>query len=280
MMGSILRQTLLFISLNGNPAMIENFLAVFIAYKFFFLWLVGILAGAVDAVAGGGGLISLPILMISGLPVHTALGTNKLQASFGTAVAAYHYFKEGLIASKTIINGLFFGLLGTVLGAFLASSLDNDILRQILPFLMIAIFVYSVFSPHLGVSDQTPKLNENYFYLVFGLLLGFYDGFFGPGTGSLWIMAFVFFLGYSLVKATAYTKIFNLKSNLIAFTYFSLAHQVDYKVGFIMAAGQLLGGKIGAYLAIKNGSKFIRLFFLMVVLATILMSLYLGSIVN
>lgn len=260
--------------------MIETFSAVFSTYKFFFLWLVGILAGTIDAVAGGGGLISLPILMASGLPVHTALGTNKLQASFGTAVAAYHYFKEGLIASKTIINGLFFGLLGTLLGAFLASSLDNEILGQILPLLMIVIFIYSVFSPHLGVCDQTPKLNENYFYLGFGLLLGFYDGFFGPGTGSLWMMAFVFFLGYSLIKATAYTKIFNLKSNLIACIYFGLAHQVDYKVGFIMAAGQLLGGKLGSYLAIKNGSKFIRIFFLMVILMTILGSLYLGPVVG
>lgn len=248
-------------------------LPTIIQYKFFILCLAGLLAGTVDAISGGGGLISLPTLLLFGVPPHIALGTNKLQTSFGTAMATYHYFKEGLIASKTIINGLLFGLLGTLLGTFLVTSLDNHILNQVLPFLMIIIFMHSILSPGLGVDDKIPKINEPLFYLIFGLLLGFYDGFFGPGTGSLWMMSFVFFLGYSLLKATAYTKVFNLKSNLIALVYFSFMHQVDYKIGLVMAAGQLLGGKLGASLAIKKGAKFIRIFFLMIVIITIIMTL-------
>lgn len=249
--------------------MATSILVTMSAYKFFFLLLAGLLAGTVDAIAGGGGLISLPVLILTGLPVHLALGTNKLQASVGTGVAAYNYFKKGLISSTTLVNGLIFGLLGTVLGSFLVSSLDNSVLSKIIPLLMTVIFLYSLFTPRLGVDDQIPKMRENFFYLVFGFFLGFYDGFFGPGTGSLWVICLIFFLGYNLVKATAYTKIFNLKSNLIAFIFFSLAHQVDYKVGLTMAVGQLFGGKLGSHLAMRNGARFIRIFFLSVVLTTI-----------
>lgn len=244
-------------------------IGLLISHKYYFLLLAGFISGTVDAIAGGGGLISLPALMLSGLPAHIALGTNKLQASVGTGVATYNYFKQGFISSKTFLNGLLFGLFGTIGGAFLASYLDNQILTKIIPLFMTSIFLYSIFTPKMGHQDRLPKMNENLFYLIFGFLLGFYDGFFGPGTGSLWIAALIFFLGYNLVKATAYTKIFNLKSNLIAFIYFGLAHQVNYKIGLTMAVGQLLGGKLGSQLAIRNGAPFIRICFLMVVLITI-----------
>ncbi len=250
--------------------MITSILALISTYKIFFLLLAGLLAGTIDAIAGGGGLISLPILMLTGLPAHIALGTNKLQASLGTGVAAYHYFKQGLVSSNTLVNGLIFGFLGTISGALLAFSLNNHLLCRIIPLLMEVVFLYSLFTPRLGIKDRMPKMQENLFYLIFGFFLGFYDGFFGPGTGSLWIICLISFLGYNLVKATAYTKIFNLKSNLIAFTFFSLAHQVDYKIGLIMAIGQLFGGKLGAHLAIRNGTRFIRILFLFVVLSTIL----------
>jgi uncharacterized protein len=250
--------------------MLHSIFALISAYKFFFLLLAGLLAGTVDAIAGGGGLISLPVLILTGLPVHIALGTNKLQASFGTGVAAYNYFKSGLISSATLLNGLVFGFLGTLFGSFLAAALDNKVLLKIIPLLMLVVFFYSLFTPRLGVEERIPKMRENFFYLLFGFFLGFYDGFFGPGTGALWVICLIFFLGYNLVKATAYTKIFNLKSNLIAFAFFGLAHQVDYKVGLTMALGQLFGGKLGSHLALRNGARFIRLFFLGVVLVTVL----------
>jgi len=249
--------------------MVTSILVVIAAHKFWFLLVAGLLAGTVDAIAGGGGLISLPVLILSGLPIHIALGTNKLQASIGTGVAAYNYFKKGLISSATFLDGLLFGLLGTFLGVFLVSYLDNKILNKLIPLLMVVIFLYSLFTPRLGIVDRMPKMKENFFYLIFGFLLGFYDGFFGPGTGSLWVICLIFFLGYNLVKATAYTKIFNLKSNLIAFVFFSLAHQVNYKVGLTMALGQLFGGKLGSFLAIQNGARFVRVFFLLVVFLTV-----------
>lgn len=250
--------------------MVGSILAIIATHKFLFLLLAGLLAGTVDAIAGGGGLISLPVLILSGLPIHIALGTNKLQASVGTGMAAYNYFKKGLISSTTFLDGLLFGLVGTLLGVFLVSYLDNKLLNKLIPLFMVAIFLYTLFTPRLGMTDQMPKMKENFFYLIFGFFLGFYDGFFGPGTGSLWVVCLIFFLGYNLVKATAYTKIFNLKSNLIAFIFFSLAHQVNYEIGFIMALGQLCGGRLGSHLAIQNGVRFIRVVFLLIVLLTIL----------
>jgi uncharacterized protein len=245
-------------------------MTTFATYQYFIFLFTGFLAGTIDAIAGGGGLISLPVLILTGMPAHIALGTNKLQASFGTGIATYNYFKKGLITSNTFFSGLFFGFVGTVGGAFLASYLTNRVLMQIIPIFMIGIFLYNIFSPKFGLQEQLPKMKERFFYLLFGFLLGFYDGFFGPGTGTLWIAALIFFLGYNLVKATAYTKIFNLKSNLIACMYFGFIHQVNYKIGVVMALGQLAGGRLGSQLAIRHGASLIRVIFLMVILGTIL----------
>lgn len=139
-----------------------------------------------------------------------------------------------------------------------------------LPFLMLIIFLYTLYTPKLGLLDSQQRMKESFFYILFGFLLGFYDGFLGPGTGSFWVIALVFFLGYNLSKATAYTKVFNLKSNIIATAWFMLGHHIDYKIGFIMACGQFFGGKIGSQLVILNGAKLVRPIFLAIVFFTIL----------
>lgn len=238
------------------------------------LFLSGLVAGTVDAVAGGGGLISLPMLLAVGVPPHLALGTNKLQASVGTLIATRTYYREGLISLKVISKGLIFGFVGAVLGAVLSQFLNGDILKNIIPVLLLVIFFYTLCSPKLGVDDKSPLFNEVWFYILFGFSLGFYDGFFGPGTGSLWVFVLTFFLGYNLIKAAAYTKVFNLKSNIIATVCFAFGHNIDYHLGLYMAAGQLLGGRLGAYLAIKKGAKLIRPFFLLMVASTILVLSY------
>ena len=230
----------------------------------------GLLAGTVDAIAGGGGLISLPLLISIGLPAPVALGTNKLQASIGTFVATYNYFKNDLISLQIILKGLLFGFLGATAGSLTAQFLSSFILEKILPFLMLIIFLYTIYNPTLGLQDCKKRMKESLFFKIFGFGLGFYDGFLGPGTGSFWVIALVFFLGYNLSKATAYTKIFNLKSNIIATSWFMLGHNIDYKIGLIMACGQFLGGKIGSQLVILNGAKFVRPIFLMIVFLTIL----------
>lgn len=234
------------------------------------LFTTGLVAGTVDAIAGGGGLISLPMLLSVGIPPHVALGTNKLQTTIGTFIATHSYYQQGWISLKTVYKGLIFGLLGAIFGAVAGQILDSNILKKIIPVLLLTILLYTIFSPKLGSIDRKSRLNEFWFYIIFGFIMGFYDGFFGPGTGSLWIFSLTFFLGYNLTKATAYTKIFNLKSNIIATICFIIGHNVDYRIALCMAAGQAIGGRLGAHLTIKNGAEIIRPVFIAVVSITIL----------
>lgn len=238
------------------------------------LFLTGLIASTVDAIAGGGGLISVPVLLGIGVPPQIALGTNKFQSSIGTAVATFSYHQHGLFTFKTIYKGLFFGLIGAVSGAVLAQVLDNSVLSKIIPVLLFAILLYSLGTPKLGHLDRESRMNEYSFYIIFGFALGFYDGFFGPGTGSLWLFSLTYFLGYNLTKATAYTKVFNLKSNVIALICFMIGSNVDYRYGLCMAAGQVIGGRLGAHLAIKKGARLIRPIFITVVSITILGLVY------
>ncbi len=238
------------------------------------LFAAGLTAGTIDAIAGGGGLISFSLLLSLGVPPHVALGTNKFQSSVGTFIASFSYYRHGLISFKIIYKGLLFGFLGAALGALSSQLMSSHLLNTLLPFLLLAILIYTLFSPKLGQLDQKTRLNEFWFYIIFGFVMGFYDGFFGPGTGSLWAFALVFFLGYNLIKATAYTKIFNLKSNLIATVCFALGQNIDYRLALAMASGQLIGGRLGAYLAIKKGAALIRPVFIFVVTITIAVLFY------
>jgi uncharacterized membrane protein YfcA len=234
----------------------------------------GLLAGAIDAIAGGGGLISLPLLMSVGLPAPVALGTNKLQSTIGTLVATHHYFKNKLISFQFIVEGLVSGFIGATLGALIAQYLSGSVLEKIIPIMMLIIFCYTLFTPCLGMVDAKPRMKEPIFYVIFGFLLGLYDGFLGPGTGSFWVIALVFFLGYNLSKATAYTKVFNLNSNVVALIWFMFGHHIDYQIGLIMACGQFFGGKIGSQLVVRNGAKLVRPIFLVIVFCTLLRMIY------
>lgn len=243
-------------------------------HLYLLLFITGFFAGSIDAIAGGGGLISLPVLLSVGIPPHVALGTNKLQSSIGTLVATHSYYRARLFSFKTALPGLISGLIGTVLGAVLSQLLDSSILKKIIPILLLMIFFYTLLSPKLGSGDRKPRASEFIFFMLVGFMLGFYDGFLGPGTGSFWVFLIIFFLGYSFTKATAYTKIFNLNSNLVALICFALGSNIDYKIGLTMAAGQLLGSKMGAHLAIKNGAKLIRPIFITIVSITIFSLFY------
>jgi uncharacterized membrane protein YfcA len=238
------------------------------------LFLAGLSAGTIDAIAGGGGLITLPVLLSTGMPPQMAFGTSKIQGMVGTFTAARHYHRHGLIKFNSIYLGLFFGLLGSALGATTAQALSGDVLRILIPIFLTAILFYMVLSPKVGHQDEEPRMREPLFFMLFGFALGCYDGFFGPGTGSFWMFCLAFFLGYNLMKATAYTKIFNLNSNLIATICFAIGGNIDYRIGLVMAAGQFVGSKIGATLAIKNGARLIRPVFLVVIFSTVLTQVY------
>ena len=238
------------------------------------LFLTGFIAGCVDAIAGGGGLISVPVLLATGLPPHVAFGTNKLQGSIGTLMATLRYHKHGLISFQLIARGILFGIIGGVLGSTAWQVIDGAILMRFIPILLAAIFLYTLFTPKLGANDRKVRMPAAWFYPIFGLLLGFYDGFFGPGTGSFWVFALTCLLGYNLMKATAYTKVFNLNSSMIATICFMIGGNIDYRIGFTMAAGQLIGARLGASLAITKGAQLIRPVFLTVVFMTIASLIY------
>jgi len=234
----------------------------------------GLIAGTIDAIAGGGGLITVPILLGLGLPPQLALGTNKLQSVCGTAVAAFSYYRKGWLGRQGLLKGMLVSICGSIFGACSVQIIANDQLQRIIPVLLLLVFTYVIFCPRLGLQDEKPKWNLNLFYLIFGTALGFYDGFLGPGAGGFWGFLLMYLLGYNLLKATAYTKFFNVCSNLAALFCFIIGGNVDYRIGLIMACGQLIGGRLGAHLAMKKGTQLIRPLFLMMMLAAILTLLY------
>ncbi|MDB6109043.1 MAG: putative rane transporter protein [Pedosphaera sp.] len=234
----------------------------------------GLVAGFVDSIAGGGGLITLPVLLSIGLPPQVALGTNKLQATFGSGSAAWHHTQSGVVSLAACWQGVLFTAIGGVAGTLLVQRLDPNFLKQFIPVILLVIVGYVLFKPQLGATDLHPRMTRGLFYFTAGLTLGFYDGFLGPGTGSFWTMAFMLGLGFNLTKATGYTKVMNFTSNLVSFALFAMAGHVYYAAGFSMGAGQLIGAKIGSGMVVKRGAKFIRPIFIAMVLAITLRLLY------
>jgi uncharacterized membrane protein YfcA len=236
----------------------------------FLLFLAATLAGFVDSIAGGGGIITLPALLAAGIPPHQALASNKLQSSFGSFTAAMNYARLGLMNPKELYIGVFFTFVGAAIGATVVQFFPAGRLESLIVLLLIVIFIYTAFTPGLGMEAGPHRIAHTLFYTLFGLLIGFYDGFFGPGTGSFWTMAMVLLLGLDLKAATARSKLFNFTSNIVSLGVFIHAGLVLWSVGIVMGAGQMVGALLGSTLVHRRELKFIRIFFLLVVGATIL----------
>ncbi|HLP18171.1 MAG TPA: TSUP family transporter, partial [Bacteroidota bacterium] len=234
----------------------------------------GLVAGILNTIAGGGGMITMPVLLAVGLPPQFALGTNKFQASVGSFTSTWYFVRKGIVRLREIKLGLTLTAVGAVLGSWTVQQIHSEVLADVIPFLLLSIAVYSIFSPALGMRDAEAKMSEQRFYAIFGFGFGFYDGFFGPGVGTFWAMAFVMLLGYNLMKATAYTKVMNFTSNLISFAMFWYGGFVIFGSGIAMAIGQMIGSQIGSQLVMKKGTEFIRPIFITMVLATTLKLIY------
>ncbi len=224
----------------------------------FLLFFIAIFAGWVDTIAGGGGLITVPVLILSGLPPATALATNKLQASAGTLTASLYFIKKKTVCLKEIKLSLFSTLIGSVFGSWLVLQIDIKYLIVLLPVLLIAMGFYFLFSPHISDKEKKQKITVLSFALLVSPLLGFYDGFFGPGTGSFMALSFVVLLGYGLPRATANSKILNFVSNTSSLSYFIIFGDVNWIFGIIMIAGQFVGATLGAKMVIEKGTKIIK----------------------
>jgi uncharacterized protein len=238
------------------------------------LFLTGLVAGFVDSIAGGGGLITLPVLLTFGLNPSQALGTNKLQAVFGSGSATWHYAQARMVDLKDCRRGFALSLTGAALGTLSVQLVDPSLLRRAIPLLLVAVALYTILKPQLGAEDLHPRMGRGSFDLLFGLVLGFYDGFFGPGTGTFWTMAFMLGLGFNMTRATGYSKVMNFASNAGSLAFFLPGSNVFYGAGLVMGVGQLIGAKLGSQMVITRGTRFIRPVFITVVLAITFKLLY------
>ncbi|WP_297107440.1 TSUP family transporter [uncultured Devosia sp.] len=219
---------------------------------------VGMLAGFVDAIAGGGGMIALPALLSAGLPPVAALATNKMQSIVGTAMAATTYWRRGFVNLPALLPAIAMTFAGSLLGALTVSQIDTSLLNVAVPVALIAIALYFLFAPKLSDADKTARLSFGPFVPLLGFAIGFYDGVFGPGTGSFFTIGFVLLFGLGVTRATGSTKALNVTSNLAALAIFIPQGQVVWAAAIAMAIGQLIGGYVGARTGIRYGVKVIR----------------------
>lgn len=222
------------------------------------LWLVAFIAGVIDAIAGGGGLLTLPILLWAGMPPVAALATNKLQGSFGSLSASLHFIRQGKVCISAIWLTILMTFIGSASGALVVQHLPNDLLADIIPLLLIAMALYILISPRLSDSDSHQRISSPLFAVLIGFTVGFYDGFFGPGAGSFYALAFIALLGFHATKATAHSKVLNFTSNFASLIFFALAGHVIWGIGLLMGSGQILGAWFGAHLVIKKGAQMVR----------------------
>ncbi|MGL5285224.1 hypothetical protein SAMN05880558_105142 [Aeromonas sp. RU39B] len=219
---------------------------------------VALIAGFIDSIAGGGGLLTVPALLSTGMPPALVLGTNKLQSSFGSFSATVYFARRGMLEWPRIWPAVLCTFIGAAFGALAVQTIDASVLQRILPFLLVVFAFYFMFSPRVSDAESQRRLAPWPFALLAGGGVGFYDGFFGPGTGSFFAIAFVALAGYGMARATAHTKLLNFTSNIASLLFFILGGKVVWSVGFCMALGQFIGARLGSRLVVAKGVKLIR----------------------
>ncbi|PTL76462.1 TSUP family transporter [Vitiosangium sp. GDMCC 1.1324] len=229
-------------------------------------------AGVVDAIAGGGGLVTLPALLATGLPPHVALGTNKGQSVFGAFAALVRFSRAGLVRGRLALVTFPLGLVGSFIGAALVLLMRPEVLKPVVLVLLVIVAAFLAFrrGPPPGERPEPPEKRMLALGAVIALLIGTYDGFFGPGTGTFLIIAFSGLLGHGLTRASADAKVVNFATNVAAVSLFAYRGVVLWYVALPMAVAQFTGAWIGAHLAVRGGDKLVRKVVLLVVTALVL----------
>ena len=219
------------------------------------------LAGLVDAIGGGGGLISLPAYLLAGVPVHNAIATNKLSSACGTSLTTVRFIRQGLVNWKIAVPTALLAILGSSLGAHLSMRMDEGVMQNIL-FVVLPVVAFVVMNPKIFRDREgaAPVLNARLWITALGsaFLIGMYDGFYGPGTGTFLIIAFTVFAGMDMRSANAQAKIINLTTNITSLTIFLLNGQAILLLGMAAAVCNMAGNYVGSSLALKQGSKVTR----------------------
>ncbi|MGA7205342.1 MAG: TSUP family transporter [Specibacter sp.] len=233
----------------------------------------GFAAGWIDAVVGGGGLLQLPVmLMVPGITPVQALATNKMGSIFGTATSAVTYYRRVKPDLRTALPMAGIAFLGSLGGAVLAASLPGSVFKPIIVAALIAVALFTAFKPAMGEFTQLRHAGRKHYILAacIGGVIGFYDGLIGPGTGSFLVIALVTLMGYAFLEASAKAKIVNLATNAGALVFFAPHGSILWGVGLVLGGANMAGGYLGARTAVKQGNKFIRIVFLVVVAALII----------
>lgn len=219
------------------------------------------LAGFIDSIAGGGGLIATPAYMLAGLPMHSVLGTNKAMSMFGTSVAAWKYIKSGNINWRAAITAAIGSFAGSALGSQLALRINADTLKTAFVFLLPVVAIFVLFGKKRSEADSQEVLTGAKFYIVafiVGVITGAYDGLIGPGAGTFMIIGFSTFVGLDYIKSGGCAKVVNVASNVSAFISFVTAGQVIWAIAIPAAVFSMAGNYLGSGYAIKHGSKLVK----------------------
>ncbi|MBW7922810.1 MAG: TSUP family transporter [Rubellimicrobium sp.] len=222
------------------------------------LVLAGFVAGFVDSIAGGGGLITVPALLLAGADPVTALATNKLQGLFGAGAAAFSYARAGQVDLRSQRAGVIAAFAAAICGSLLASSLPTDVIRIGLPVVLIGIAVFFAVKPGLDDHDRAARMRPATFMLTVAPLITFYDGLIGPGTGSFLMLGFVTLAGFGVLRATAHSKLLNFASNVGSLVAFAVVAAPWWLTGLAMGAAQVAGAALGARLAVRVGARLIK----------------------
>ncbi|WP_274424299.1 TSUP family transporter [Chelativorans sp. YIM 93263] len=231
------------------------------------LALAAFFAGFMDAIAGGGGLVTVPALLLAGFGPVESIATNKLQSIFGTASSVIAYSAKGHVDLKAQIPWACLSFIAGVGGALMASFLPGEFLEAILPVLLIGVAIFFAVRPRVDDIDRARRISPFLFGIAIVPVIGFYDGAFGPGAGSFFMLAFVALAGFGILKATAHTKLLNFASNFGGFVAFAFLGVVYWKIGLLMGVAQFAGARLGAALAMKKGAAVIKPLLIVVCLA-------------
>lgn len=239
------------------------------------LFLFGFLAAFIDSVVGGGGLISLPALMFTGLNPTAAVATNKLAGTMGSLTSTISFYRSGKMDFKTIAKLFPFVFIASMIGAYTVHLMDPNILKPLMLIMLAAVGVYTIVKKDWGSISTYRKLTTRkfigFFLLVFAI--GFYDGFLGPGTGSFLIFAFLM-IGFDFLKAAGNAKFLNFASNIGALLMFVILGQINFSYGLIMGVGQIIGAIFGTRFAIRKGSGYVRVLFIVVTILLLAKNTY------
>jgi uncharacterized membrane protein YfcA len=235
-----------------------------------FLFFAAAVAGFMDTLAGGGGLITVPALIVSGVPPLAALGTNKLQSSFGSGTASFLLFKRKKIHWPELRPMMTAAFIGAMIGTLVVQFINTTVLGFMIPLVLLMIAIYFITAPYFKLDSSKPKMTDRVYKNIVLPIIGAYDGMFGPGTGSFLAATGVALRGLELIKATAIAKPLNFATNIASLIVFILAGQIMWLAGLTMILGQMLGAWLGSHYLFKINPKLLRVIIVMICLVMLI----------